>query len=103
MTFNEYQEKAFETGLDISKQDLFYPALGLAGESGEVVDKIKKFYRDGKLDKTAVGLELGDVLWYLSMLAKHMGYTLEQIAEMNITKLLDRKARNVLHGEGDNR
>ena len=47
--------------------------------------------------------ELGDVLWYIAALASEMGYELKLVAQMNISKLLDRQARGVIKSEGDNR
>ena len=78
-----------------------YCALGLVGEAGEASEKIKKLIRDGKLDKALTAKELGDVLWYLTALAKELGYTLSDLAEINIVKLLDRQERGVLQGSGD--
>jgi NTP pyrophosphatase (non-canonical NTP hydrolase) len=100
---NEYQEEAVSTAIFPKQYKLIYPALGLAGETGEVVEKVKKYVRDGALDKEALAKELGDVLWYLANMADNIGYSLSDIAAMNITKLKDRMARNVLQGSGDNR
>lgn len=81
-----------------------YPALAMCGEAGEAAEKIKKAWRDGgKLDVTGVLRELGDVLWYITAIANDMGCTLQQVAEENIAKLKDRRARNTIHGSGDNR
>lgn len=86
-----------------NKNELTYLALGLGGEAGEVLEKTKKLIRDGAMNRMDVAKELGDVLWYLTRYANAIGYTLEQIAEMNINKLTSRKERNVLSGSGDNR
>lgn len=83
--------------------EAMYCALGLAGEAGEVSEKIKKWHRDGKFDAEQVALELGDVAYYLTRLANTCGFTLAQIIDKNVTKLTDRANRNVLHGSGDNR
>lgn len=80
-----------------------YCALGLTGEAGEVAEKIKKWHRDDVLDVKDTIKELGDVLYYLTRIANILGYTLEQVRDMNIEKLTDRQKRNVLHGNGDNR
>lgn len=81
-----------------------YYALGLAGEAGELADKIKKAWRNQKpLDNIAVLRELGDVLWYLTAIAVHLGSSLEEVAAMNIDKLADRAARGVIKSEGDDR
>lgn len=107
MNFNEYQKTAYSFSR-YPQGNLVYPTLGLAGESGEFADKIKKVMRDhdGVIDedtRRALALELGDVLWYLSCLADRLAYKLSEIAEMNIDKLASRKARGVLGGSGDNR
>jgi NTP pyrophosphatase (non-canonical NTP hydrolase) len=80
----------------------------LAGEAGEVADKLKKVIRDdgGVLTdqvRDAVAKELGDVMWYLAVLAYEMDYDLNSIAQLNIDKLNSRKERGVLSGSGDNR
>jgi len=83
-----------------------YTALGLNGEAGEVAEKIKKYWRDGgdyAAVKAAIQKELGDVLWYLSETARQWGIPLEIVAQANLEKLADRRARGVLHGAGDNR
>lgn len=87
----------------------FYPALGLAGEAGEVVEKIKKLMRDtdAKIltadQRHEIAKELGDVLWYVANLAADLEYSFNKIAEMNLNKLRSRKDRDVLKGSGDNR
>jgi NTP pyrophosphatase (non-canonical NTP hydrolase) len=62
-------------------------ALGLAGESGEVVDLIKKHVHHGKpLDRSRLVAELGDVLWYLAYLASIEGIDLAEVATANSRK-----------------
>jgi NTP pyrophosphatase (non-canonical NTP hydrolase) len=113
MDFKKYQEsaKTFILGdfksmppMELAK----YCALGLSEESGEVAGKVKKTIRDNHscLDSEkckAIAFELGDVLWYLTVMADTLGYTLEDIARMNIEKLTDRRNRGVIQGSGDNR
>ena len=102
MNFNEYQKLARSTAVYPEEYKVVYPALGLCGEAGEVAEKVKKNIRDGKsLD--GVGLELGDVLWYISALADDLGVTLEEIAQANVDKLSSRMKRNKINGSGDNR
>ena len=103
MTFKQYQDRARATAIYPREHAVVYPALGLVGESGEVAEKIKKWIRDGNLDRTAIEKELGDVLWYISALAGDLDLDLEQIAERNIQKLVDRSARGKLQGSGDDR
>ena len=109
ITATEYQRKAAETAIFPKEKALEYLTLGLAGEAGEIANKVKKLIRDGadredyhaKLN--AIGHELGDVLWYCAMLAREVDMNFGRIMEDNLEKLADRKARNRLQGEGDNR
>lgn len=78
------------------------------GEAGEAAEKVKKVIRDNggvftDETKRATALELGDALWYVGAAARELGFSLEDIAVMNIEKLSSRKERGVLHGSGDNR
>lgn len=109
MTFEEYQ-KFTETTIVFPrvKERLIYLTLGLAGESGEVAEKVKKILRDknGEMsEETKKDLikEVGDVLWYISELSRELGFKLEDVAKINMEKLQSRKDRNQLHGDGDNR
>ncbi|HLC78315.1 MAG TPA: nucleoside triphosphate pyrophosphohydrolase family protein [Candidatus Nanoarchaeia archaeon] len=109
MDFNEYQKRAWKTAIYPHKgKNLSYPALGLGGEAGEVMEKIKKMFRDdaGKLTperRDAIIKELGDVLWYLAAISSEIKVDLDEVAQTNIEKLYSRKDRNLLHGSGDNR
>lgn len=108
MELNEYQDRAMQTAI-YETLPVVYPALGLAGEAGEVADKVKKTIRDKGGDftdetvRTEIAKELGDVMWYLAATARDLGYTLEEIAEMNLAKTQSRASRNRVHGSGDNR
>lgn len=87
---------------------LAYPALGLAGEAGEVAEHAKKAIRDdgGQVSderREAMAKELGDVLWYVAQLASELGLELDEIAQANLDKLLSRQQRGVLSGDGDDR
>lgn len=104
MTFNDYQALAKTTAIYPEHAKITYPALGLAGEVGEVCEKIKKHIRDGRiLDKEELKKELGDVLWYLSALSGDLDISLEDVAITNYNKLKSRMERNVISGSGDNR
>lgn len=106
MNFSEYQKRANATAIYDVKFSIMYPTLGLAGEAGEVAEKVKKIIRDGKdivNEREELAKELGDVLWYVAAVARDIGYSLEVIAEMNIEKLESRKERGKLQGNGDNR
>ncbi len=82
---------------------LEYTALGLANESGEYVGHVKKRIRDRVIDDVAAAKELGDVLFYLAMSADALGYSLSEIADMNLDKLRGRKERGTIGGSGDER
>tara|TARA_R110000787_G_scaffold30072_3_gene81062 strand:+ start:1010 stop:1330 length:321 start_codon:yes stop_codon:yes gene_type:complete len=106
MHLNEYQERANHTAIYDSKYKLIYPTLGLAGEAGEVADKVKKIYRDNlniNNEAESIAKELGDVLWYVAAVARDVGYRLEDIAKLNINKLESRQKRGVIGGNGDDR
>jgi NTP pyrophosphatase (non-canonical NTP hydrolase) len=110
---------------------LIYVALKMNGEAGEFSEHLGKAIRDDKLaevysreTETYAGFEqidtaqfssltldrraklmseVSDVLWYVAAAARELGFTLSEIAEYNLAKLADRKARGVLGGSGDNR
>lgn len=108
MDFVEYQQRAKTTAVYPEHLERLYPALGLGGEVGEVLNKLKKVERDdgGAVSdavRVALKKELGDVLWYLAQLATDLELDLGEIAEENICRLADRKERGVIHGSGDNR
>lgn len=103
MDFSSYQKRAKSTAIYPEAYKLVYPALGLAGEAGEVAEKIKKSIRDGNLDVEGLKKELGDVLWYIAAIANDIEFDLNEIAQMNLDKLESRKNRGVLGGSGDNR
>lgn len=106
--FNQYQE--FVRGMKRYPEEyaIVYPALGLAGESGEIAEKVKKYIRDdnGVMNtdrRDALLKELGDPLWYIASLADDLGYSLQDVVDANVTKLTSRAERGVLKGDGDNR
>jgi NTP pyrophosphatase (non-canonical NTP hydrolase) len=105
---SHYQELSRRTAEYPRSAWLAYPALGLAGEAGEVAEHAKKAIRDdgGEVSeerRAAIAKELGDVLWYVAQLASELGLELEQIAQGNLEKLLSRQRRGVLSGSGDER
>jgi len=87
MNMSEYQSLAARTAAQHDNELVNY-GLGIAGEAGEVADLIKKSVFHGHtIDIVEVKKELGDVLWYLSNIARLAGLTLDDVAVANITKL----------------
>lgn len=110
MQLNEYQKKALSTAVYPKKYKVIYPAIGLGNEAGEVLGKIKKWMRgdDGKGKMSAERKEklmdeMGDVLWYLAVLAEDLEVSLDDIAKGNVNKLQLRKVKGKLKGDGDKR
>ena len=126
MDFNSYQEEAVRTAsfLDslVNQEgkilatkheliwliELMYCSLGLAGECGEILEKVKKCIRDkgGKVseeDREAIEAEAGDCFWYLSVLTDILGIKGNDIAKSNLRKLQSRAQRGKISGSGDKR
>jgi NTP pyrophosphatase (non-canonical NTP hydrolase) len=110
MDFNDYQKQAITTNLskDDPLKELMQQVLGLGDESGEVLAIFKKWIRDTdadptKLDRKNVAKELGDILWYIAVVAHDLDISLNDVAQANLDKLRSRKERGVLTGNGDNR
>lgn len=109
MDFNDYQEGTRKTRMESTySYPVTYPALGLAGEAGELAGKVSKVMRDQNNvltpdDVLLLKKEVGDCLWFLSELCADLGITLEDAAKANYNKLMDRLARNVISGSGDER
>jgi NTP pyrophosphatase (non-canonical NTP hydrolase) len=113
MTFDEYQQKALTTAytnpdyIDTLMDKTIW-AMGVAGEAGEVVEKWKKIvaYKAGKItpeELQELSKELGDVVWYVAVMAHSLGLSFDDVMKQNVQKLADRKKRDVLKGAGDNR
>jgi NTP pyrophosphatase (non-canonical NTP hydrolase) len=111
MEFDEYQARAAKTAtytFEDSTSILMYLCLGLAGETGEVIEKVKHLIRDAGGAVTPerrehLKKEIGDVLWYASQLARALELSFDEIAQHNIEKLADRAQRGVIKSEGDTR
>lgn len=110
MTFDEYQKQALTTAVNdyepLMEKTIW--AMGVAGEAGEVVEKWKKIvaYKGGVVtaeDKAELAKELGDVVWYIAVLAHSLGLSFEEVMQVNVKKLSDRSKRSVIKGAGDNR
>jgi len=89
ISFNEYQKHAYNLISEEGKKDMITNGvLGLAGESGECCDLVKKYkYQGHELNKERLKDELGDVLWYIAETASGLGISLEEIALYNLDKL----------------
>lgn len=103
MTFSHYEKMAMD--LRKTQATAQYARDGLVAEVGEYFDLRAKSQRDGVPEnyKDRAKKELGDILWFITAIANDEGFDLEAIAEANLTKLYDRKARGVLGGSGDYR
>ena len=112
-TFEEYSDAVWQFASYPDRGNNFiYPALGLAGESGEVAEKIKKLWRNqghtaaaqlSAQQKQELVKELGDVLWYVNAMCRELGVAMGEVAAQNAAKLSDRAQRGVIKSEGDNR
>lgn len=118
MELNEYQRRAMTTCMS-SSENFTYMFLNLVGEVGEFASKVAKGVRkqkvrvdENKISVTNDSLELvtcegelakeaGDILWQLSGLCSILGWSLEDIAQMNLDKLAARKAVGTIDGNGD--
>ena len=98
MNFSEYQNAAQKTDqapyllLDDIKS-LMIPLLGLAGESGSLLNHYKRFLRDGEaytIFRDRVSEELGDILWNVANIATKTRLNLDDVAKMNLEKIGDR-------------
>ena len=115
MALTKYQHDAMKTAqYPMYRDNLLYPALKLAGEAGEVAEKVGKLMRDFGYtvgancaltleQKENLIKELGDVLWYVAALADELGYDLQYVGEVNLDKLTGRLFRGTLQGSGDDR
>lgn len=107
-SMKEYQKFTDQTAIyegagTGSVEALEYVTLGLAGEAGEIANVVKKIRRDGTYDAEALAKELGDLFYYVARMATELGTSLNLVARDNMQKLLDRKDRGVLGGQGDER
>ena len=103
-----YQQVAKTTAIYPREQAIIYPTLGLTGEAGEVANKVKKIIRDDGYKNNEslvqeISAEIGDCLWYISVLADDIGVKLSDIANSNLEKLENRKKKGTIHGSGDDR
>ena len=109
MLLNDYQKNAKRTAHYVEiGAPYIYPLIGLSGEVGELLNKVKKIFRDdaGKVTdsrKEARMGELGDVLWYVAQIATVSDVELADVAKKNLDKLASRQERGKITGSGDYR
>lgn len=102
MELDEYQEQAKQTFIP-TKHHLERLTLGLTGEAGEAADLVKKRLRRDRVSDEEIQSELGDVLWYIALLADELNTSLDEIASANLHKLSQRDDNNTLRGTGHDR
>jgi len=107
-TYNEYMEFTETTAIYPKECELEYLSLGLASEAGEVAGKFKKIIRDKQgiidsKDAVKIAAELGDVLWYVARLSEFIGWTMQDVIDLNVEKLTERKDNDTIQGDGDER
>lgn len=118
MELNEYQKRAMGTCME-SSNNWSYMFLNLVGEVGEFASKVAKHIRKGNAyisgssdlyfndfpelseQEKELQKEAGDILWQLSGVCSVMGWSLNEIAQMNLDKLAARKAIGTIDGNGD--
>lgn len=109
MNFTDYQEQASRTVAYPRVGDNYvFPTLGLAGEAGEIANKVKKIERDhaGVVTeevRASIAGELGDLLWYVAALCTELRLDLDEVASENLRKLSIRAENGLLGGSGDTR
>ncbi len=96
ITPNEYQRETLRTASGMNGGDdknmlLLMGVMGMCGESGEAIDLVKKaLFQGHELDERHLALELGDVAYYVAVAAHAIGYTFEEVLQMNMEKLRKR-------------
>ena len=109
LTFSDYQRLALTTAKYPNVgSNYVYPLFGLAGESGEIFEKVKKVQRDNdgvftEEKKLELKKEIGDTFWYLAALCSEFKFDMGDVATLNLQKLFSRRERDVIGGSGDNR
>ena len=104
LTLDAYQQQAAKTAVYPLHNADQYLIAGLTGEVGELASIFAKHWRgDGDFNRDHVAAELGDILWFIAMLADEIGCDLSDVAQHNLNKLADRANRGKLKGNGDNR
>ena len=120
MTATEYQTQAYKTLSKSEAENIAYLVFGLKAEASEVANKLETALRLGEIEINInnniiftrvnsprftgdIADELGDVLWFVAMVAWRLGFSLEEVMRRNLDKLADRQARGMIIGDGDKR
>lgn len=109
MTATEYEQQAHRTIAGHAAENITYLSFGLIAEAvrrGDIVinnNEIVSFRGDAFRLTGDIADELGDVLWFVAMMARRLGFSLEEVMRRNLDKLADRQARGVIVGDGDKR
>ena len=99
-TYREWTRTTAEYPKDREEE---YLLIGLANEVGEVLGKYKKQVRGDGSKYKEIREELGDVMWYMARIFDMYDMKLIEVLHENFVKLMDRKKRGVIKGDGDNR
>lgn len=88
MNINDYQIMAFRTVAQKDAVSMELHALhGMVGEIGELHSLYQKNFQGHKFDKLHAKKELGDLLWFIAEYCSAMGWSMSDVAQMNIDKL----------------
>lgn len=93
MELEKYQRECLRTAnfTGTSTEIVCNMCLGIAGESGEIVDYLKKVGFHGHIfEKEKLKNELGDLMWYMTVLADYFGINMKDVLSANIEKLKKR-------------
>lgn len=92
MTNQEYQDFCQKIALpyESKEKEILTWGLGIAGEAGDVVGCIKKTYCHDDDQVAGIKENLGDTMWYIAMICNHYNWTLDEILEQNVAKLMKR-------------
>lgn len=107
-TLWDYQQWVESVAIYPEHFGVMYTVTGLAGEAGELAGKVGKVYRDKNGDFSPedvqdIKKELGDVLWMIGGICNEFNIDMQEVMELNVRKIEDRKARGKITGSGDNR
>jgi NTP pyrophosphatase (non-canonical NTP hydrolase) len=106
MEIDHYQRWTRATAVYPNDSELEYLALGIAGEAGEVANKVKKIIRGDRSEGSMIiniAGECGDLMWYIARLMDRFGIEMSTVLDHNQSKLMSRQRHGQLKGSGDER